>query len=101
MDEREACPFTKVGILLKSRKNYMLVPVPVSVVLVPKATGDFLLWGTGTSFLGTYTNRLLHVGTGTIVCANAPPHSNTSRDFSTVAAINRNDLHSLFGHEPL
>ena len=63
-----------------------------------KAIGDFLLWGIGTSFLGTGTNRLLHVGTGTIVCgtgtavsANAPLHSNTSRDFLTAAAVNCND----------
>ena len=57
--------------------------------------------------LGTGTNSVLHVGTGTIVCgtcttasANVPPHCSTSRNFSTAAAINRNDLHSFSGHEP-
>ena len=97
----------------------MLVPVPVNVVPIPKgywcsaafgyqyqkATGALLLLGIGTGLLGTGTNCVLHVGTGTIVCgtgtiasANAPPHRSTSRDFSTVAAINRNDLHSFSGH---
>ena len=40
--EGRACPCTEVGILLKSRKNYVLVPVPLSVVPVP---------GTGTTWL--------------------------------------------------
>ena len=100
VDERQVYPCTTIGILLKSRKNYMLVPVPVSVVPVPqklqwyryqKATGDFLLWGTGTGLLGT----------GTTASANAPPHHSSSQDFSTAAAISHNDLYSLFGHEPL
>ena len=34
--ERRACPCTKIGILLKSRRYCMLVSVPVSVVPVPK-----------------------------------------------------------------
>ena len=73
-----------------------------------KATGDLLFWGTGTGLLGTGTNSVLHEGTGTIVCgtgtttsANVPPYYSTSRDFSTAAAINPNDLHSFSGCEPL
>ena len=86
----------------------MLVPVPIVWYRYQKATGALLLWGTGTSLLGTGTNSVLHVGTGAIICgtgatasANAPPHRSTTRDFSTAAAINRNDLHLFFGHEPL
>ena len=86
----------------------MLVSVPVSVVLVPKCTGALLLWGTGTSLFGTDTNSVLHVGTGTIMCgtgtissAIAPSNWNTTRGFSTAAAINHNDLHLFSGHEPL
>ena len=59
MVEGRAYPCTKIGILLKSGKNYMMVPVPVSVVPVHYATGDFLLWGTGTSLHGTGTRRPL------------------------------------------
>ena len=55
------------------------------------ATGEFMLWGTGTGLPGT----------GTTAFAIVPSHSNTSRYFSTAAAINHNDLHSLSGHEPL
>ena len=73
-----------------------------------KATGALLLRGTGTGLLGTDTNSVLHVGTGTSICgigttasANAPSHRSTTRGFTTAAAINRNDLHSFFGQEPL
>ena len=73
-----------------------------------KCTGALLLWGTGTSLFGTGTTASLYVGTGTIMCgtgttasANVPPHRSTTRGFSTTAAINRNDLHLFFGHEPL
>ena len=73
-----------------------------------KATGDFLLWGTDTGLLGTGTNSVLHVGTGTIICGigtiastNALSHRNTTRGFTTAAAINSNDLHLFFGHELL
>ena len=52
---------------------------------------DFLLWGTGTGLPGI----------GTIASANVPQHHSTSQDFSTAVAIIRNDLHSLYGHEPL
>ena len=86
----------------------MLVPVPISVVLVPKCTGALLLWGTGTSLFDTGTTASLHVGIGTIMCgtgttasANAPPHRSTTRGFSTAATINCNDLHLFSGHEPL
>ena len=88
----------------------MLVPVPVSVVpvLYKKATGALLLRGTGTSMLGIGTNSVLHVGTDTSICGtgttasvNAPSHRSTTRGFTTAAAINRNDLHSFSGHEPL
>ena len=34
--ERRACPCTKIEIMLKSHRDCMLVPVPVSVVPVPK-----------------------------------------------------------------
>ena len=34
--KRRACPCTKIEIPLKSYKDHMLVPVPVSVVPVPK-----------------------------------------------------------------
>ena len=75
-----------------------------------KCTGALLLWGIDTSLFGTDTgtNGVLHVGTGTIMCgigttasANAPSHRSTTRDFSTAATINRNDLHLFSGHEPL
>ena len=73
-----------------------------------KATDALLLWSTGTGFLGTGTNRVLHVGTSTIICgigttisANAPSHCNTTQGFTTAAAINRNDLHLFSEHEPL
>ena len=73
-----------------------------------KCTGALLLWGTNTSLFDTGTNSVLHVGTGTIMCgtgttasANAPSHRSTTWGFSTVAAINRNDLHLFSGHKPL
>ena len=73
-----------------------------------KATGALLLWGTGTGLLGIGTSSVLHVGIGTIICgnsttasANAPSHHNTTRGFTTAAAINCNDLHLFSGHEPL
>ena len=57
----------------------MLVPVPVSVVPVPKGYWCSTAWGTDTGLFGTSTNSVLHVGTGTILCgtgttasANAP-----------------------------
>ena len=86
----------------------MLVSVPIVWYRYQKAIGALLLWGTGTGLLGTGTNSVLHVGTGTIICgtgttasAKAPPHRSTTQDFSTAAAINRNDLHLFSGHEPL
>ena len=86
----------------------MLVSVPIVWYRYQKATDALLLWGTGTGLLGTGTNSVLYVGTGTIICgtgttasANAPPHRSITRDFSIAVAINRNDLHLFFGHEPL
>ena len=61
MVEGRTYPCTEIGILLKSRKNYMLVPVPVVWYRYHFATGDFLLGGTGTStgLPGTGTKWLL------------------------------------------
>ena len=73
-----------------------------------KCTGAPLPWGTGTNLFGTGTTASLHVGTGTSKCgigttafAIAPLHRSTTRGFSIAAAINRDDLHLVFGHEPL
>ena len=76
MVEGQAYPCIRIVILLNSRKYYMLVPVPVSVVPVPIcywcfstwgyryrlvwyryrfATGAFLLGGTGTGLSGIGT----------------------------------------------
>ena len=66
-----------------------------------KATGALLLWGTGTNnvlYVGIVT---IICGTGTTISANAPSHRNTTRGFTTAAAINRNDLHLFSEHEPL
>ena len=75
-----------------------------------KATGDFLLWGIGTGLLGTGTNRLLHVGTGTIVCGTGTTASaNASRNPYKKCALNskkpaqaqkhENDQRHLFLHK--
>ena len=107
MVERRACPCTKIEILLKSRRDRMLVPVPVSVVPVPKVhwystalgyryhyiwyryhcftacgyqkcTGTPQPWGIGTTIFGTGTIASLHVGTGTNKCCTGITTSATA-----------------------
>ena len=101
--ERRAYPCTKIGILLKSRKDCMLVPVLVSVVPVPKVYWCSIALGYWYRY-----HCLMHVDTGTSKCgtgittsAIAPLHRSTTQGFSTAAAINSDDLHLFFGHEPL
>ena len=111
MVERRAYPCTKIGILLKSFKDCMLVPILVSVVLVPKVYWCSTALGYRYQFIwyrGTCTTTSLHVGTGTSKCgtgttasAIAPLHHSTTQGFSTATAINNDDLHLFSGHKPL
>ena len=104
--ERRVCPCTKIEILLKCHRDCMLVPVPISVVPVPK-----VYWystALGTSILGTSTTASLHVGTGTSMCGTgttasvtAPLHYSTTRGLSTAVVINSDDLHLFSRIKPL
>ena len=106
--ERQACPCTKIEILLKSHRDRMLVPVPVSVVSVPKVHWYSTALGYRYHYIGTGTIASLHVGTGTSKCGTstiasitAPLHYSTTRGLSTVAVIDNDDLHLFYGTKPL
>ena len=99
--ERRACPCTEFEIMLKSRKDCMLVSVPVSVVRYQKCTGTPQPWGTGTSaslHVGTGTSEF---GTGTTASATAPIHCSITRGLSRMVVINSDDLHLFSGIKPL
>ena len=112
MVEGRTYPCIRIVILLNSRKYYMSVPVPVSVVLVPICYWCFSVWGYRYR-LEQYLYRLATVefqlgctGTGlsdtsTTASALVSQHRCTSRNFTIVVAIILNDLYSLSGHEPL
>ena len=105
-------PCIRIVILLNSRKYYMSVPVPASVVLVPICYWCFSVWGYRYR-LERYRYHLATVefqlgctgtglsGTGTTASALVSQHRCTSRNFTTVVTIILNDPYSLSGHEPL
>ena len=98
-------PCIRIVILLNSRKYYMLVPVPVSVVPVSIFYWCFSVWGYRYR-LERYRYHLATVdfllwGTGTTASAPVPQHLCNSRGFTTAVSIILNDPYSLSGHEPL
>ena len=110
--EGRTYPCIRIVILLNSRKYYMSVPVPVSVVPVPIFYWCFSVWGYRYR-LERYRYRLATVefqlgctstglsGTGTTASALVSHHRCTSRNFTIAVAIILNDPYSLSGHEPL
>ena len=100
--ERRAYPCTKIGILLKSCRYCMLVPVPVSVVPVPVSVVPVpVYWVPVPLPHCMWVPVPVSVVPVPLPLQIAPLHYNTTQGPSTAAVINSDDLHLFSGIKPL